>query len=361
MVQIPENKNTTIALIDKKFEENQDTSFREHLGASLIGDECSRKLWYSFRWAKLVKHSPRILRLFARGQREEEVFINLLFAANCDVWSVDPASGNQWQIKWFGGHFGGSMDSICKGLVEAPRSPHIAEFKTHNDKSFKSLKKEGVASSKPLHYAQMQVYMHGSNQLGGKQIDRAYYMAVNKNDDELYAERVKYDKHQAEVLLEKAKRIIVSPAPMPRISERPNWYICQMCDYQNICHYNEVAFPTCRSCIHSHADTDMGGWICEEKLKALNYQEQYTGCEKHLFIPELIPHVTLIDSDGRNYAEYKTEDGNAFLNVINDKKLYSKLSFTSSEIHNLDFKLLNDENFLELRTHFNGTVGNRDE
>ena len=105
---------------------------------------------------------------------------------------------------------------------------------------------------------QMQMYMHGSKQLGGKLIDRAYYMAVNKNDDDLYGERVKYDAQQAELGLEKAKRIITSSTPMERISDRPTWYLCLMCNYRELCHLGKVAYPTCRTCIHSTPDIELG-------------------------------------------------------------------------------------------------------
>ena len=45
----------------------------------------------------------------------------------------------------------------------------------------------------------MQIYMH---LLGLK---RALYLAKNKNTDELYSERIKYDKAEAERLLLKAR------------------------------------------------------------------------------------------------------------------------------------------------------------
>lgn len=358
MVTIPENQNTTLALIEKVTADNQSTGFREHLGASLIGEECPRKLWYTFRWAQVVKFSPRILRLFARGQREEDVFINLLKSANCDVWSVNPQTSEQWRIAWLGGHFGGSLDGVGKGIIEAPKAPHILEFKTHNDKSFKELKKKGVQVAKPLHWAQMQTYMHGSKQLGSKQIERAYYLSVNKNDDELYAERVKYDREQAEMLLQKAERIITATVPLARISDRPNWYVCQFCVYSDICHYNQVASTSCRTCIHSTPDIELGGWNCIEQLKTLDYSDQISACEKHLYIPELIPFATLEDSDGKTYAKYKVNQ-NEFSNIIENKVNPIKASeyqFTSKELYNLDSKLIFDDTLNELRKNFDGKV-----
>ena len=58
-----------------------------------------------------------------------------------------------------------------------------------------------------MHFAQVQVYMLG---LG---LTRAFYLAKNKNDDTLYAERIEYDKAKAEEYVERARRIIFAEEP----------------------------------------------------------------------------------------------------------------------------------------------------
>lgn len=360
MVQIPLNPKTTINEIEHAVIKANNDMLRKHLGASVIGEECGRKLWYMFRWADQIKHAPRILRLFARGQREEDVLIDLLTAANCDVWSVNPKTGKQWQVNWYGDHFGGSLDGVAKNLIEAPMKPHILEFKTHNDKSFKEIQKKGVKEAKPTHWAQMQIYMHGSTQLGKKQIERAYYLAVNKNDDQLYGERIKYDRQAAELLLQKAARIIVAETPLSRISDRPNWFVCLQCDYRNICHLDKVAMPSCRTCVHSQADTTLGGWNCIATLQTLDYQKQINGCGQHLYIPELIPYAKLKDSDGFNYAIY--EMGNKkFANIIKQpKNIVNVPAYLSSELYSIDKSLICEDNIELIRNKFNGKVVGKD-
>ena len=64
----------TLAAIEAAVLRQAEDGLRAHLGASLIGRSCERALWYGFRWSKRAAHEPRILRLFARGQREEDVF-----------------------------------------------------------------------------------------------------------------------------------------------------------------------------------------------------------------------------------------------------------------------------------------------
>ena len=78
-----------------------------------------------------------------------------------------PASGT-FSVRW-----SGSIDGIIeKGVPEAPTKRHILECKTHSLKSFKDLCDKGVQESKPQHWCQMQLYMHGTG------IDRALYFAV---------------------------------------------------------------------------------------------------------------------------------------------------------------------------------------
>ncbi len=162
----------------------------------------------------------RVLQLFKRGQDEEDRFIKDLREIGVRTWSVDPDTGKQFHVEWLGGHFSGSCDGIAEGLIEGPLTRSLLEFKTHGDKSFKDLCHKGLKESKPVHWDQCQIYMHG---LG---LTRAYYMAVNKNDDSLYGERIEYDKEDAEAILDKARMIIEANTPPARISEKPDWYQC---------------------------------------------------------------------------------------------------------------------------------------
>jgi hypothetical protein len=77
--------------IDEYCEKKFDDGFRWHLGASLIGHECKRYLFYVFRWCFKENFDGRMQRLFNRGHREEERFIEWLegidFTVYADDWS----------------------------------------------------------------------------------------------------------------------------------------------------------------------------------------------------------------------------------------------------------------------------------
>lgn len=311
---------TTINQIYKHYEQQERKSPpRLHLGASEIGNECERQIWYSFRWVMRKAFDGRMLRLFETGNLEEGRIVANLTAIEVDVKQFDLKSGRQFKMEMFGGHFAGSLDGIALGIIEAPKTWHLTEYKTHNDKSFKSLCKSGVQKSKPTHYSQMQTYMGMSHEgLGGELfpvLTRALYLAVNKNTDELYAERIEYDPIEYLKIKEKARRIIFNSRPLPKISEDADFFICKFCDFRKNCHKLEVfekPLKNCRTCIYSTPLFD-GGWRCEKFDKLLCLEEQIQGCEKHLYIPDLLPYKqidatenTIVYSDDVNtYTNYE--------------------------------------------------------
>lgn len=231
MVAIPPDPKDIATLIYKHYESKAD-GHRQHLGASQIGKECERALWYTFRWYKQPKFDGRMLRLFETGQLAEARFVANLRAIGVEVHDADE-KGQQFRVSEFGGHFGGSMDGAAIGIPGAEKTWHVVEFKTHGDKSFTGLAAQGVEFAKYEHFAQMQIYM------GLTGMQRALYMAVNKNTDEIYTERVKYNEEVFAALLRKAERIIFSETPLPKISENPAYFKCKFCEFAEICHYKK--------------------------------------------------------------------------------------------------------------------------
>jgi hypothetical protein len=289
-MELPSPQHSIAALIDKAHEARAASDperFREHLGASLLGHPCSRWLWLSFRWAVAPTFPGRVLRLFRRGQNEEAQIVSDLRAIGIDIREtgdhqrrISPAS-----------HLGGSIDGIIySGVPEAPKKRHIAEFKTHSLKSFEKVSKEGVQAAHPQHWVQMQLYMYGTHLPGGDKIDRALYVAVCKDDDRLYTERVEYDKEAAERYIQRGADIVAADRPPPRISENPSWYQCKMCQGYDLCHGSKLTRSiNCRTCAHSTplADTT---WRCERHdADGIPVEWQRTGCESHALHPDLVP------------------------------------------------------------------------
>lgn len=287
---------------------------RAHLGASVIGHACDRHLWLHFRWAARSRFDGRMLRLFDTGQRAEARFVDELRGIGIEVHATDEF-GRQHRVSAHGGHFGGSLDGAAVGLPEAPKAWHVLEFKTHNDKSFKDLVAKGVQEAKPMHYAQMQVYM------GLTGMDRALYLAENKNTSELHAERVAADPVACAQLLARAERVITATVPPPKLSTDPAWWECKLCDYQPLCHGQQVAEVNCRTCAHSTpvVQGEGGQWRCTPQELALDDKLQRTGCTGHRFIPPLLENLgratnTSAEANGNLAVQYISPEGLPFVN-----------------------------------------------
>jgi hypothetical protein len=249
---------------------------------SAIGDPCERKLWYNWRWCsppQLI--TGRVQRIFDTGHRAEAFMvadlnkIGIETFMNIDGISI-PMTGHkderQEEIVGIAGHAKGHIDGRCLGVIEAPRTVHLLEMKTHNEKSFNDVKKKGVKASKPVHYAQMQRYMTG---LG---LDRALYMAYNKNTSAYYIERVKLDESFAQDLIRKEEIIIISEHPPEKKFDK-TWFECKWCNNFDICHGDSPVQKSCRTCEHSDLQSE-GRWVCTitEANEPLPTELQRVGC-----------------------------------------------------------------------------------
>lgn len=265
------------AEVDRVYAENHTEKPRKHLGASVIGDECSRAVWYGFRWFKFERFGGRMLRLFQRGHAEETRIIEWLRSIGAIVYDKDPQTGKQWLTSLFGGHFGGSCDALLSNL-ERFHLPGwgVLECKTHNEKSFELVKKKGVASSKLTHYIQTQIYMNRFGCAWG------LYCAVNKNTDEIYFEVILAKPEMAEAYLKRALDIITVAQPPRRISNNSSWWVCKLCDFHDICHHREKAAPlkNCRTCISSVPNTEDGTWLCTTWNATIPDNVAPVGCDE---------------------------------------------------------------------------------
>lgn len=346
-MNIPEPSKTTINAIVQHYENNQDDGFRAHLGGSLIGRPCDRALWYTFHWCTMIRHKGQLLRLFQTGHLAEERFVADLRSIGIKVFETDPATGEQFRVSACDGHFGGSFDGVGQGFIEAPRTWHLIEMKTHNEKSFKALIKKGVQEAKPDHYAQMQTYMY----LAHPQLTRAFYMAVNKNTDELYGERVRLDPAIGKACLNRASAIIASDLPLNKISDDPSWYQCKFCEHHAICHGQEAPAVNCRTCLHSTPIED-GEWHCARHNMDIPLCTQKNGCESHLYNPYLLEQFAEPVDSGEYWIRYRLKaDGKEFITGDKPGQLLSR------EIKTINDKgLLTDEKLAQLKDVFDGTI-----
>lgn len=251
--------------IDEYCVRTYDGGHRSHLGASLIGRECKRYLWYVFRWCLHEKTTGRQQRLFNRGHREEARFIEWLEGIGFKVWFENRDEGPnekgefpQYRISDVMGHFGGSLDGIAVlpdryGIAE----PVLLEFKTNGTGAgFNKLADDGMPIAKPEHFAQTSTY--------GKKYNFRYcvYLNINKNDDSLHIEVVKLNHNLGEQMIMKAEQIIMSQTAPARLSDNPTFRKCGYCHMKEVCHKGAVVEVNCRSCAFARP-VENAEWFCE--------------------------------------------------------------------------------------------------
>jgi len=257
--------------IDAAYEAEVDEP-RWHLGASVIGDECHRRVWLDYRWIKSEKFSGRMRRLFKRGHKEELLIIEHLKKIGIQVTALDPTTGKQFRGSCVFGHYGGSGDG--EGLLPADLLGLRLqlECKTHNHKSFLQIVKHGVRASKPKHYIQMCVY---GSFFG---LDYGLYFAVDKDTDDIHIEVVRLEPGVAEDAKRKAEILIFSKSPPPRISASAAHFVCKQCHFAPVCHAGMVADKNCRSCRNAYP-AEGGKWGCQKWQIEIPRDKAPLGCD----------------------------------------------------------------------------------
>jgi hypothetical protein len=266
-------------LIDRAHEAKREEP-RDYMGASELGTECERALWYGFRWARKPHAEGRMMRIWRTGHRSEEAVI-------ADLEAIGIRVQRQQEEVSFGGHILGHIDGTAIGVPGAEKTEHLLELKTANRKRFDKLEKEGVKTAEPRYWVQLQLYMLGLK------LTRALFVSRCKDDERLYSERVHFEREPAEAWLERGHRVsLMSDAP-PRIDERPTFYKCKMCDFQDLCHKaKSTDAVNCRTCAHSTPLMSLNvppmAWRCEKWDALIPVENQREGCPAHVLHPAMV-------------------------------------------------------------------------
>jgi len=244
--------------VDKFCETFYEQGHRNHLGASGLGEACWRKLWYQFRWVKVERFDGRMMRLFNVGHSAEPRFVTYLKGIGFEVKEFDE-DGKQFRINGAMGHYGGSLDGMCKAPERYQLSEDIIlslSFKTNNTGAgYEKVSKEALSKSKPMHWAQECQYGY---KMG---IRYCIYMIENKNDSDITFKVIELDWNYGAQLEKKATEIIFAKEPPPRISENPALFDCKFCHFSDICHKGETPEKNCRSCRNA-TPVDNAEWTC---------------------------------------------------------------------------------------------------
>jgi hypothetical protein len=208
---------------------------RDYLGGSRIGEPCARRLVYE------ISHAPpdegrefdgAILRIFDAGHCFETLSIDWLRAAGFDL-RTERRDGGQFGFSAAGGRLRGHIDGVIVGGPDIGIAwPALWEHKALNAKSWNDLVKRGLLVSKPIYFAQVQLYM------AYMELAVALFTAINKDTQALYHEAVAFDPAAAQALSDKAVEIIRAAEAgelPPRIAAASDFYLCRVCPYALRC------------------------------------------------------------------------------------------------------------------------------
>lgn len=273
MATIPKNLEALKELLYASYERKEASSPERltRIGASGIGEECVRAIWFDWRGAYESKFSGRILRLFKTGHMQEDRVIQDLRDAGLSVWSHQE-DGQQWTYVFADGHGVAKLDGVVKGVPGAEKTPHTLEIKSSNLKGFKEVEKLGVQHAKPMHYAQIQMGLLGSGMKDG------LYIMICKDDENYYCERVKRDETAIKEIERKLDQLTRFDSPPPRITEKEDDWRCKFCDAKPVCWSKEPLRQNCRTCGYSSVEAE-GNWACAKLNKILSQKEQLSGCD----------------------------------------------------------------------------------
>lgn len=296
MAKLQDVQDSISKAIDKHCVERQEGRDDDVLYGSSIGEECERDLWMRFRRVTARKrHDGRTDRIFETGNLYEERNKSYLRAIGCEV------SGDQERVIFLNGLLRGRIDGRVIGVPGAEKTEHLWENKALNDKSFEDFRHRGVEKSKPIYYAQIQLYMAG---LG---LERCLFMVTNKNNDAIACERVKADPLAAAAIIAKAERIAFADSPPPKQES----YACRWCRNKGVCQDGEWARVNCRTCLSFDVGRD-GKFRCAHHGNA--ELKDFTACPDHLYIPDLVPNAEQIDADDeRRTVSYRLANGEVWI------------------------------------------------
>lgn len=206
---------------------------RDYLGGSRIGEPCARKLVYE------ITHAPKdrdfdaeILRIFDAGHQFEALSIRWLRLAGFDLRDRGQ-DGGQIGFVAAGGKLRGHADGV---IVAGPGVgigwPALWEHKALGQKSWTDLVKRGLRLSKPIYFAQVQLYM------AYLELEVALLTALNRDTLALHHEAVPFDAAEAQRLSDHAVDILraadAGELP-PRIAQAADFYLCRLCPYATRC------------------------------------------------------------------------------------------------------------------------------
>lgn len=348
----------TLQAIDRAMELHQDKKTRSYLGMSGIGFPCARRIWLDFRKASIPFFEAVTLRKFDDGHRSEAIMADRLRMVTGVTLLTDDGHGNQIGAIDHFGHVRGHVDGMILGILEAPKSWHVWEHKSVDDKKKNALEKlvnecEETALEKwnGDYFAQAQYYMLTMK------AKRHFLTVSSPGCRTAISVRTHYDSVKAHQYSQRALEIVASDSPPDRIASDKEYFLCQYsCNHMAQCHDQQSPQVNCRTCLHSAPclQGDSGEWVCTRHKNTLDSELQERACGDHLFIPAMLSAWALLcDADEKANAV-------CYTNAITGKVFWNGkrgTDYTSLEILACaDKALIGDDDINLFKQTFDGRL-----
>lgn len=209
---------------------------RTYIGASSLGDQCSRKIQYRYLNTPIDEDkgfSARTLRIFSLGHLIEDEMAKYIRMAGFDLRTEDK-EGNQFGFSIANGEIAGHIDGVVCGGPVAIGYPCLWESKSANAKKFGEFVRVGVAKANPTYAAQIAIYQAYMDLTEHP----ALFTVFNKDTSEIYYELVPFDAELAQRISDKAVNILTASKAndiLPRVAQNSDFYLCKMCEFHSTC------------------------------------------------------------------------------------------------------------------------------
>lgn len=206
---------------------------RDYLGGSEIGEECARKLQYSYLKAPGGGFEPRVRRIFARGHTGESLMAGWIRQAGFEL-VTEGRNGRQIGFA--------DCDDRCKGhadgvILSGPagfKYPALWECKVLGAKGWKALNSYGLRKQYPKYAAQVATY-----QAYLKLAEHpAIFTALNADTMEILCLLVPFDLALAQECMDRAALVLTAvdhKELLPRAYAAPDAFGCKFCNYRGVC------------------------------------------------------------------------------------------------------------------------------
>lgn len=243
------SKTTTLdatlnmAVDEAQQEKRQHEAKRNYLGASYIGKECDRAIFYAALntpIAEGMEPDGNALRRFDRGHWGESYMLDMLRRAGALISDIDPVRQKQWECRHVYrrepmgvecmGHLDGIMVDWRNPRYSLPLIlPALWENKVLNTKNYAKMVREGVKKSKPVYFAQVQFY------LGKMELEECLFTTVNADTMEVNYQSVPFDLVFYTDLLQRVDNLLLainSKEAPPKGEDVDFMSPCKYCDFK---------------------------------------------------------------------------------------------------------------------------------